>query len=67
MQTFTWNQAIPHLRHFNNATKPPCILLLGVYSSDTAGFRDERLGMVGGDVGVGYESKSWRMEKKETV
>lgn len=47
MQTFTWNQAIPHLRHFNNATKPPCILLLGVYSSDTAGFRDERLGMVG--------------------
>lgn len=64
MQTFSWNQAIPHLRHFNNATKPPCILLLGVYSSDIAGFRDERVGVVVGE-GGGDESKSWRIEKKE--
>ena len=36
-----WNQAIPHLRRPNNATKPPCILLLGIYGTDSIGFRDE--------------------------
>lgn len=48
-----WNQAVPHLRHSNNATKPPCILLLGVYSSDSIGFRDERAGV--GDMKVNHE------------
>lgn len=54
-----WNQAIPHLRCSNNATKPPCILLLGVYSFNTTGFKDERAGA------GGYESKSWKMERKK--
>lgn len=54
-----WNQAVSHLKHSNNATKAPCILLLGVYSSDSIGFRDERAGV------GGYESKSWMMDRKK--
>lgn len=48
-----WNQAVLHLRHSNNATKSPCILLLGVYSTDSIGFRDERAGVGGMKVNHG--------------
>lgn len=55
MPTFFLNQAIPRARHFNSATKPPCALLPGVYSSDTAEMKER--GWRGGAGAVGADGR----------
>lgn len=59
MTNLSWNQAIAHLSHPNNATKTAVYFYCREFMEDSIGFRDERVG--GGDGG----GKSLRLEKKE--